>query len=461
LLTLLNDILDLSKIEAGKLALESQPFDPTRVFTDIQDLFMELADQKALSLTAIWSGPSQSYLGDPQRLRQMISNLATNAIKFTEHGGIRIEGREISRDGERAIIEFSVADTGIGIARDKQALLFQPFSQLDASATRAIGGSGLGLSIVRHLADLMGGEIGVDSHPGLGSRFWFRVPAPLAPASAAGTNQPSPRGEEAPRRLSGSVLAIEDNATNQEVIKVLVESLGLTCAIAGDGQQGLEYVFGSHPADLILMDIQMPVMDGYEAAQNIRQWESSNRRPRHPIIALTAGAYEEDRQRCLAAGMDDFLAKPIDAGKLAAVLARWLPACVAPPPGGAHPAVESPGDAVLPVFDETTLLRQLGGNRTLARKVVESARSGMLTYFARLDEALASADWAQAQRATHTMKSLAAQVGGADLTSRLRLVDTALKHGGTTDVATLGTLRAEFQRLDERLQEWLATATSG
>jgi PAS domain S-box-containing protein len=329
LLNLLNDILDISKVEAGRFELESSALDPTQIIHETQALFSESASSKGLRIDAAWNSPTQRYLGDPHRLRQMLSNLVGNAIKFTQQGAIRIEAREIERSGETATLEFAVVDTGIGVSPEQQTELFMPFSQADSSITRQYGGSGLGLSIVKSLAKLMGGDVGVESNSGSGSRFWFRIRADLATDMDCRQTErlaaavPAPAAT--PAQLAGCVLVVEDNPTNQKVIESLLLKLGLSTILAEDGQQALDAIMRGDPADLILMDLHMPVMDGYTAATHIRQWEHDNQQPRRTIIALTADAFEEDRQHCLNVGMDDFLTKPIVLNTLNTVLGRWLP----------------------------------------------------------------------------------------------------------------------------------------
>jgi CheY-like chemotaxis protein/anti-sigma regulatory factor (Ser/Thr protein kinase) len=333
LLTLINDILDLSKIEAGKVNLESIPFEPDQIIGETRSLFSEISLDKGLQITSDWSGPPRCYLGDPHRLRQMLSNLVGNAIKFTSQGDIRIEAREVDCDADSATLEFAVIDTGPGIARDKQALLFRSFSQTDNSITRSFGGSGLGLSIVKNLAELMGGAVGVQSEEGRGSRFWFRISAEFPETDAVSTWSEMPVNGmivpgTKPAQLGGRVLVVEDNPVNQNVLSVLLSKLGVNVVVANDGQQGLDSIVRGEAVDLILMDLQMPVMDGYVATQEIRQWEADNGRPRLPIIALTASAFLEDRVRCKDAGMDDFIFKPIQFETLISALTRWLPSAV-------------------------------------------------------------------------------------------------------------------------------------
>ncbi|MFZ4536777.1 ATP-binding protein [Propionivibrio sp.] len=332
LLTLLNDILDFSKIEAGKIQLETTVFEPGQLVKETQALFSGLARNKDLQLAGQSQGnvqAGQRYQADAYRLRQMLSNLVGNAIKFTRQGNVRIGVAEVERDGETALLEFSVSDTGIGIPPEKLNLLFHSFSQADSSTTREYGGTGLGLSIVLSLAKLMGGDVGVESEHGKGSRFWFRIRAGIVPAgensrAAERSVSEGPKPVIAPSCLGGHVLVVEDNLTNREVIEALLSKSSLCVSYVEDGQQAVDSVMRGDVPDVVLMDIHMPVMDGYLATARIRQWETENGRPRLPIIALTADGFAEDRARCLAVGMDDFLAKPVDEDALELALGRWL-----------------------------------------------------------------------------------------------------------------------------------------
>lgn len=256
----------------------------------------------------------------------MLTNLLGNAIKFTPRGEVCVIGRELRRDADTAELEFAVQDTGIGIAPDKLAQIFQPFSQSDNSTTRRYGGTGLGLTIVRSLAQLMDGDVGVESTLGQGSRFWFRVrvglhqtaavPATAADATAAGA---------AAALRPAHILVVEDNPTNQRLMQVLLGKLGMQVSTAPDGRACVRQLQAGAIPDLVMMDCEMPVLDGFAATTEIRRWEQEQGRPRLPIIALTADAFDEDRQRCLAVGMDDFLSKPLRIARLKEALQRWLP----------------------------------------------------------------------------------------------------------------------------------------
>lgn len=333
LLSLLNDILDLSKVEAGKLELNATPFQPATVIHEIITLFSEAAQRKALDLQGRWLGDERVYVADPGRLRQILGNLVSNAIKFTSQGGVRLEGNLVA-DGQEGVcqLEFRVSDTGMGIPSEKQALLFQPFSQIDGSHTRQFGGSGLGLSIVSRLASAMGGEVGYDSKPGEGSTFWVRI----ACSEATLIQQASlPQSRIAPvfqtidrtqaEQEQTEILVVEDNPVNRRVIDGLLRKRGYIVHAVENGQEAIDYMAKHARPALILMDCQMPVMDGFEATRIIRSQEISAGLSRLPIIALTAAAFENDRENCHAAGMDDFLTKPINAQLVQAALVKWLP----------------------------------------------------------------------------------------------------------------------------------------
>ncbi len=326
LLTLLNDILDLSRIEAGRLELDNTHVTPAELLRETAALFVGAARNKGLHLRHHWLGPKGAqYLTDAYRLRQMLSNLIANAVKFTPKGHILVCAEEVNQDGLRAEIEFSVTDTGVGIALDKQAQLFEAFSQADSSTTREYGGSGLGLSIVSRLASLFGGAAGVNSEPGQGARFWFRIWAEVAPG--AQTTAELFDEADTPRlsqQFSGTVLVVEDNPVNCMVIEALLATLGLVVQVVGDGQKALDVLALKPLPDVVLMDLHMPVMDGYVATLQLRRQEQLSGRKRVPVIALTADAFEDDRLHCLAVGMDDFLTKPVALESLRLALAKWL-----------------------------------------------------------------------------------------------------------------------------------------
>jgi PAS domain S-box-containing protein len=328
LLTILNDILDFSKIEAGRMDVERVPLDPRTPVKEVLDLLGESARRKSLHVSQIVEhGVPDHVLGDPVRLRQVLTNLIGNAIKFTARGAIKVTVK-LEHELERERLYFSVTDTGVGIPHEARGRLFQPFSQADGSTTRKFGGTGLGLSISKRLVELMDGEIGVESEFGVGSTFWFRLPVLRAETRGA----PIPRygGPDAPvqpehrERARPRVLLAEDNVVNRRVAIRMLERLGCTVDVAIDGGSALSAVAASDYA-LILMDCHMPELDGLEATRELRRIEAGTQR-HVPIVALTANAMGGDRQRCIAAGMDDYLSKPIEMAELERTIVRWIPA---------------------------------------------------------------------------------------------------------------------------------------
>jgi signal transduction histidine kinase len=324
---LLGDILDLSKIEEGKVALERLDFDLATLLAGVAAIYRELGLARGVAVrTEIELGALPAVSGDPVRLRQVVTNLLGNALKFTSAGSVTLRAEPAARPETRGRrwIRVSVQDTGIGMSAEQMSRLFQRFTQADSSTTRRFGGSGLGLVICRHLVELMGGRIQAASVPGQGSTFWFEVPLEPALGAAAAPatvrDMPVP-GPAPPRPRPARVLVVEDNTVNRLVVQAMLERLGMSVTLAHDGLQAVATV-EVHEVDLVLMDCQMPVMDGYEATRRIRA--SGHPRARVPIVALTANALAEDRRRCFAAGMNDYLPKPVTGNALAEVLRRHL-----------------------------------------------------------------------------------------------------------------------------------------
>jgi PAS domain S-box-containing protein len=311
LLSIIDDILDFTKAEQNKLILEMRDFDLRQFMEAVVKIVEVAARRKGLPVRVFIAPDVPAILiGDSARLKQILMNLLTNAVKFTEEGGIQISIR-LAEETERSKLLFEVRDSGIGISAEGKAQLFQGFGQVDSSLTRRFGGTGLGLAISKRLVNLMSGEIGVTSELGQGSTFWF-------------TAQFLPGSKPAPRSYCGgsaSILLVEDNVVNQKVASSSLHTLGYAFEVAANGLQAVN-AFEQRPFDLILMDCHMPVMDGYTATQKIRACGASGRRV--PIIAMTADVVETQRERCIAAGMNDFLSKPVKRDVLGGVLEHWL-----------------------------------------------------------------------------------------------------------------------------------------
>ncbi len=323
LLSLLNDILDFSKIEAGKLELEYIPFDVRSLINELAVLLKQKADERRVVIkTELDSEIPDVIRGDSVRIRQILSNLLTNAIKFTEDGDVTMRVSVLEKDDSYARLRFEIIDTGIGISENVQRKLFNSFTQADGSTTRKYGGTGLGLAIVRQLVTMMRGRLGVNSEPGKGSTFWAEIAFEIAHEIASATSEKKPVEEVL--ELEGLALLVEDNPVNQVVAKKMLEKVGIKYEVVNNGEEAVNRLQQNHDFDLVLMDCQMPVMDGYEATQRLREYEKENRLEHLPVIAMTANAMEGDKDKCLAAGMDDYVAKPVKQQALRETLAKYL-----------------------------------------------------------------------------------------------------------------------------------------
>ncbi|MCB1820654.1 MAG: CHASE domain-containing protein [Candidatus Competibacteraceae bacterium] len=446
-LGILNDILDFSKIEAGKLDCSIEPFALPELVERTCVGHLGDAQQKGVTLWCDVESQIPPVLeGDGLRVRQILSNFISNAIKFSSGldraGGVEVTARRAGKEGGRIWVELSVRDNGIGMDAATQERVFHPFVQADASTTRQYGGTGLGLVISMRLAEAMGGEIRVDSTPGVGSTFTARLPfSPADPAEPVITlDTPAvadvagslPSREEALAQ-GWLILVAEDNDTNQEVIQQQLTMLGYPCDIAPDGQAAFSrWLTGEY--GLILSDLHMPQMDGYQLAQTIRAEEAQRGHGHIPILALTANVLKGEAERCQAAGMDGYLAKPVPLSQLKEQLVRWLPAVTDSSPLGQTaeaPAIVEATEAVgkQPVFDLGTLTRMVGNKPAIHRRLLEKFQVTAQTQAERLRAALAEGDAAAVSQIAHDLKSNARAIGALQLGDRCEKLERAGKAG--------------------------------
>ncbi|MFZ5833452.1 MAG: ATP-binding protein [Planctomycetota bacterium] len=455
LLALLNDLLDSAKIESGNLQLERAPFSLRHVCDVVTRVLSVRASQKGLSFACrLPNDAPDALLGDSVRLQQVLLNLAGNAIKFTECGSVEIGVSPVSTDGE-AHLQFSVRDTGIGISAADRERLFKPFAQADASVARRYGGTGLGLSISKNLVEMMGGRIWVESEVGQGSTFHFTVRLP--PADELPLDAAEPTVLSAPPRTL-RVLLVEDNPANQKLAQYLLGDRGHMVDVAEDGCRALAMA-GANDYDVILMDVQMPGMDGLEVTGAIRAREDEQSRV--PIVAMTAHAMKEDRERCLAAGMDSYLGKPIDAREMIALVERLgQSAAVAhaapaiPWPSAEHARAKFAGTERRPaaVFDPDEALKRCFDNRELTRKMISSFLAEMDSVFPKMRAALSRGDLAEVGRLGHRIKGTIVYLGAEPANEAAALVERICRGSRNEDVEAVEVFRT-FEHECLRLKE--------
>ncbi len=430
LLRIIDDVLDFSKIEAGRMELEDAPFQLRAVIEGTGETLSVQAESRGLAVTTVIEPGTPEHLrGDATRVRQILINLIGNAIKFTEVGEVRVHVRTVSVSDDRVRLALSVTDTGIGVSAEQAARLFQPFSQADNSTTRRFGGTGLGLSIVRRLAELMGGGVTVESTPGKGSTF--TVTLELAKAKEADV-ETAPRPIATAEIPDGRVLAIDDYPINLEVLTGQLEILGVPVDTAADGIEGLtKWRTGRYA--LILTDIHMPDMDGFELTRQIRAEESTGPGSRHtPIVALTANALKGEAEKCLAAGMDGYLTKPLTLDRLREAVGRWMSAPAEGASGGMADGANTP-------IDRLVVAQMFGDNPAMIDRVLlrfREAGAGLV------DEIVAAGeDSSRLIDLAHKLKGAARAAGAV----RLGDLAAALEQSGTADAAAA--IQAEWQRV--------------
>lgn len=434
LLGLLNDILDLSKIEAGRMHLECVPFELSTVVEECLRPHTAKAQQKHIALEfRDETSEGLTVAGDPLRLRQIVNNLVSNAIKFTERGWVRVRQSAVELPDGKLLVRLVVADTGAGIPADKLSLIFDKFTQADSSITRKYGGTGLGLAITKRLVELHGGSIRVDSQVGEGSTFTVELPYEVlrrdVPAAAARVPPALPEAQ-----CSARLLLVEDNAVNQRVALAMLRKKGYKIDVAGNGQEALEMLEqAAEPYDLVLMDVQMPVLDGLEATRIIRRdsrWQSL------PIVAMTAHAMAGDRERCLRAGMNGYLSKPLQAAALITEIEKHLerPAkgAAAPQPAGGR----EPGESLMPE------------DRALVRSMLQLFVQMAPERLRKMQAAAEAADAAPLLAEARSIQVAARQLGSAGLAECARQIETAATRGNFSEVAArLKHLQEEFEAL--------------
>jgi two-component system sensor histidine kinase EvgS len=458
---ILDDILDFSKMEAGALSLESTPVSLRDIIANVRQLVSAQASAKGLRIDSqVAPEVAPLHAADGMRLRQILFNLLSNAIKFTEQGGVSIRLAVEQEEKGRQRLRLSVTDTGIGISAEQQARLFRPFSQAEMSTSRRYGGTGLGLSICQTLVGMMGGELQLTSAPGEGTRVDVTLSLPVEDEASAQTDgvetDNGARHAEAiahPDWAGRRVLVAEDHPTNQALMRWRMQQLGLEGEIVGDGSAALLALRSSH-YDLLITDCRMPGMDGYALTRAIRQQEMEKRQPRLPVIALTASALGEEVERCRNAGMDDFLAKPVDLSTLRDTIARWLPAGNASAVTGddSLDRLSNARGGELPDLPDLPALARRFGSEEVANRMLDSLIATTREDIAALDAAVESADPAEVHERLHRIAGGVGVVGAESLADRARDLMVAIHANGIAPSSgDLENFRATTKDFIERL----------
>jgi len=459
LLRIIGDILDFSKIEAGRLDLEPASVSLGKLVNGVAENFTPPASAKGLYLVCeVDPGLAPAHLADPVRVRQILANFLSNALKFTSRGGVRLSAHVAEQQPGRQRVEFSVADTGIGISEENQQKLFQPFSQAESTTTRRFGGTGLGLSICRRLAELMGGEVTLRSHDGVGTTLRFRCEFPLADAAqveervaasiqrVTGTRPPTRSHALAEGSL---LLLVEDNPTNRLVLGQQFELAGFTVDYASDGRMGFD-MWREARYGAVFTDLHMPGKDGKQLVRAIREVEQAEGRARTPVLALTAAALKEELAGCLEAGMDDVVIKPTTVPILAGKLRSWLPHLPWEEAAAMRaPAGDGDGDGAAAVLDRGVLRELTGGNADFLRTVLDDFAESAGGDLRELGDRIADRDGASVTRSAHRLTGASLIVGATELAGIARELEAA---GKREDWNAIQALRPEMETAFARVR---------
>ncbi|MEO6173152.1 MAG: ATP-binding protein, partial [Arenimonas sp.] len=469
LLQIIGDILDFSKVEAGRMELSPTPISLQRLLQSTAANFTGSASSKGLALKVnIDPNIKPAHLADGLRLRQILSNFLSNAIKFTDTGFVEAALELVETRGDQQKIIFRITDTGIGVTREQQAKLFQPFQQAEGSTTRKFGGTGLGLVISLRLAEMMDGQVSMESTPDAGTTMRLIVSLPMANvadieddsaimAPQSFTARPLPSIEQAEREHS-LILMVDDHPTNRLVVSRQLALAGYVCETAEDGEQGVQRWYSGRYS-LILSDIHMPIMDGYQMTRELRQLEQKQKKQRIPIVALTAAALKGEAERCIAAGMDDYLMKPVSIAQLVACMQKWLPHTKPSEPAFDFSATSNPAAMILPQANlppiplDTNILNAItGGNATDNRAILDDFLKATDQDTVAMQHAREQGDLTQLAREAHKIKGSAKLVGAVELAQAATELELATK---SADWPQLLPLCADVHTCAERLRQFV------
>lgn len=473
LINMLNDLLEHARIEEGKVMVHSARFRPGDLLMEMSALYGPQVQDRGLSLQVHWAGRSDDvFLSDPEKIRQMVVHLLHHALQHTLHGHVRLEAG-LEQDSSGSWIEFLVTDTGVGIPVEHEMEVFEPFSQVRAGAMGdSVGSSGLGLSIVKGLALSMGGRVGVRSPGKQGCCLWFRIPAVVSAPSVVPPSRPQTSGSEPwsvsrmvglgpPSTISSEfpmlVLVVDDDIVNRQVLALMLRRLGCTVIEAENGFAALTLLQAEPRADLVFMDCTMPVMDGFEATRHLRDWEFEHGKSRTPVVALTARAFDNDKDACIQAGMDDFLTKPVEMVAIQLLVdTHRRPAQTA---SLSHDAVVAPAvqDMPLPLFDSHVLLDRLEDDHSIATRVVAIYLSDLPGYIHDLVEAARELSPSGLIQKAHVLAGASSNVSATELARRAKQIEQWAQQGAWADViGSLDDLKSVAEQTRQALDAFVS-----